>query len=375
MSTKSMAWLNKRPDNGRAITRLAVIVGIPVLLTAVYLWGLAQDRYVSESKVVVKRAAEISAPGFDLGGLLGAGNPATREDALYLQEYILSGDMLRRVDKAIGLRKAYAQPGRDLLYRLDPAASREDVLEYYQDRIEARFDDKSGILTIRTQGFSPDTALRFNEAILAESDRFINALSQRIAQDQERFAHTELSRGREQLEATRERLLAFQNDHLMLDPQAQAEAATKSIAELEAKRAQMEADLRGLRAYLNEDASQVVSARNALAAIRAQIVAEKAGLASPKGEKLNAVVAQYKMLQSDMDFKTDLYKVALATAEKTRLDSVRKVKSLAVITPPEMPEEAEYPRRGYILLTVLVAGLLLFWLARLVWAVIEDHKD
>ena len=71
----------------------------------------------------------------------------------------------------------------------------------------------------------------------------------------------------------------------------------------------------------------------------------------------------------------DAYKIALSAVEASRIESTRKLKSLVVIEPPSTPEKAEYPRRWYNLLTLLVGSLLLLAIARLVLATIREHQD
>lgn len=46
-----------------------------------------------------------------------------------------------------------------------------------------------------------------------------------------------------------------------------------------------------------------------------------------------------------------------------------------MIEPPSKPETAEYPRRLYALVTVLLASLLVYAIVRFVLAVIREHQD
>lgn len=351
------------------------LIVLPMLLTAVYLLAVAKDRYVSEATVVVKRSSDIEGSGLNLGMLLGAANPVAREDAMYLKEYILSLDMLKRLDAQLKLRQEFGSAGPDLLHRLPADATQEQFLDYYRNRVEVAFDEKSSLLTIRTIGFSPLFALRFNKAVLAESERFINELSHGIAREQMRYAQSELDQSYARLNGARERLLAYQNKNGVLDPQAKAEAASKVIAEMEARLAQMEAEQRNLLAYLNADAPQVQAMTNGLNALRAQIAAEKAKLAAPEGDKLNRKAAQFLELKAQAEFNADLYRLSLTAVEKVRIEAARKLKNLVVVVSPQLAEEAEYPRKLHILGTLLLCLFLLFGVTKLVIAIVEDHKD
>ncbi|MCR6679794.1 capsule biosynthesis protein, partial [Escherichia marmotae] len=66
----------------------------------------------------------------------------------------------------------------------------EGFLNYYKDGIKVSYDDKTGLLNIQTQRFSPEFALKFNQTVIKESERFINEKSHRIAIDQLDFAES-----------------------------------------------------------------------------------------------------------------------------------------------------------------------------------------
>ena len=66
-------------------------------------------------------------------------------------------------------------------------------------------------------------------------------------------------------------------------PQAQAQAASTLVNTLMGQKIQMEADLRNLLTYLREDAPQVVSARNAIQSLQAQIDEEKSKITAQTG--------------------------------------------------------------------------------------------
>lgn len=356
--------------------RLALLlVALPVAITGLYFQTLSQDRYVSESQVIVKRSDDSKGVNLDLGSLLSGGSSTLREDAMLLQQYIHSPDMLERLDKTLKLKEAFgAAAGWDVLYRLPADASKEQFLSYFRARVEVQFDEKTSLLKIRTQGFDPVFAQKLNQTILTESERFINELSHKISRDDVAFAQVEVDSAYTQLNQAKEKLLNYQNRNGLIDPYAQAQATGQLVAELEGKQAQLEAELRNLQGYLQSDSPQVVSAQNALAAIKAQIIEEKAKLASPAGDKLNRKAAQFQEIKAQVEFRADLYKLALTTLEKSKVAAVHKLKSLAVISAPQQPQEAEYPRKLYVLASLLFICSLLYGTARLTISIIEDHK-
>jgi capsular polysaccharide transport system permease protein len=365
----------RRLIQGKHFLALAVIVA-PMVLATIYFGLIARDRYVSESKIVVKKSADQMSQTATLAlPVLGFGTDSVAEDALHLKEFIHSPEMLARLDQRLGLKDAYALRGLDVIYMLPSWATREDFLDYYRRRVELGYDEKMGVLTIRTQGFTADFALALNEAILQEAEKFINEISHRIAREQMEFAGAEVARARKSLDKAQKELVEYQNEHGMLDPAAVSEAAIRIVAELEGQLAAKEAELKALSGTLQDDAAQLVALRQTIQALREQIKTERAKLASQKGGTLNQLLASYQDRKALVDFEVDLYKVSLSAYEKTRVEAARKVRNLAVIVAPHLPEEAEYPRRLLALGAALFILVLAYGLLRLTLAIIEDHRD
>jgi capsular polysaccharide transport system permease protein len=230
---------------------------------------------------------------------------------------------------------------------------------------------------VRVQGFDPEFAQRLNQRILEESERFVNEYSQRMAREKLTFVQDELRTAALRVQEAKNQVLAFQTRNKLLDPIFQAQVSGALSAQLQGSKARLEAELNALLAYMNEDAPQVRAVRERIAAASKQADAERERGTKPsqQGERLNSLAIEFQGLQTQAEFAVDAYKIALAAAENTRIEATRKLKSLVVIEPPSKPETPEYPRRLYILSTVLAASLLIYAIVRLVLATIREHQD
>ena len=363
-----------------------ILIGMPMLLYALYLGLVAADRYVSESIIAVRQAGGegASLPGAAM--LLAGVNPPAREDTLFLKEFIHSRGLLLKLQEQLDLRGHFSTPTLDWPFRLAADASREDFIDFFRARVDVLFDDRSSLLTVRAQGFDAATAQQLNRAILEESERFVNESSHRIARERLRFAEGELQLAAERLQLARNQVLAFQNKHRLLDPQAQALAAGVLTAELEATKSRLEAELGSLRAFLFDDSYQVSALKSRIDALQRQIDAERrrattngaggrSGRSGNNGARLNALAIDFQGLQLQAEFAQDAYKLALGAVENARIDATRKLKSLIVVEPPSLPETAEHPRIAYNLATLLAICVLLYAITRLVLATIREHQD
>lgn len=365
--------------NLSARTLKAVLIGLPLLLYGLYLATVATDRYVSESVISVRQAGG----GGGAGGLPGTAlllagiNPPAHEDTQHLRTYVHSQALALALDAELKLRDHFGAIRADLPYRLGEDASVEEFVRYYRARVEIGFDDRAALLRIRTQGLDAAFAQRFNAAILDASERFVNETSHRIARERLRFAEGELKLAADRVQAASTELLNFQNRHRLLDPTAQAQATGALTAELQAQRARLEAELGGLRGFLNDDAYQVQALKSRITALDRQIESERkrATADDSKGGRLTKLALDFEALKLQAEFSRDAYKLALAAVENARIDANQKIKSLVVVEPPSLPQTAAYPLVGYNLGTLLAMCVLLYAIVRLVLATIREHQD
>ncbi|WHP04467.1 MULTISPECIES: capsule biosynthesis protein [Acinetobacter] len=361
-------------NKGLAISYIVIVI-LPLLLIIGYLCFFAQERFVSQSTLLVKQVGEVSdvSASSGLSTLLGVSNTSS-EDAHILTAYINSRNMVEQLDKKLSLRKAFIAHN-DPVFGLNSDASVEDLVKYFNQRVKVDLDEKTMMMTISSQGFTPNFALLLNQEILKSSETFINGLSQQIAEEQLKFAENQLNDSKKQLADARDTLLEYQNNNQMYDPQAQAQAIATLVAGLESNLAQLRTEERTLLSYLNPEAPQVVAIRSQIESVQKQVNDEKAKLTSPNTSKLNKSVADFEALKANVEFSTDLYKLSLASLEKARLEASRKLKKLVVISTPELAQDALYPRTLYLIATYFLVLNILFGIAMLIYSIIREHKE
>lgn len=353
-----------------------LVIGLPLLLAGVYYALFAADRYVSELVVTVGEAGDRgTAAGSGLATLLPGITPPARQETLLLRDYVHSMDLLEHLDDTLGLREAYGSVPMDPFFNLFGWSSQEQFQEYFRNRVGILFDDISSLLRIRVEAFEPEMAEAVASEILSESERFVNEFSRRMAREQMAFAEKELQKARDRYQEAKKALIEFQRRHNLLDPLAEAQATVSLTSQLEAEIARLEAELRNLRSYLKDNAHEVISQQNKIAALREQLEIERARSVSPDGSPINTLAAEYQNLGVHVTFAEDSYKIALAAVENARIEAGRKLKSLVVVQSPTLPETALYPRRVYNLISIAVMLALLYGIIRLTLATVRDHQD
>ncbi|UYZ95214.1 capsule biosynthesis protein [Moraxella bovis] len=361
---------NKR--NRSAIILFILVVILPWIAISAYTLVLAHPRYVSTSDVVIKQVSEQGVSATGISSLLGVNN-TNREDALYLTKYILSNDMIDKLDAEFKFREAYHVNGADFINEIPSDATQEELREYFKKRVSVSLDELSYVLTVTTEGFEPEYALKLNQAILRESEKFVNNISKNVANEQLAFVSAQAADAEQKLNDAKKAVIDYQNQNEIFDPQVNAQMVNQVIGTLQGQLSSLRTEERQLLSYLNPEAPQVVSLRSQILSVEKQIKDEQAKLTSPRDAKLNAKTVEFETLKAEAEFASELYKIALTSLESSRAEVMRKMKNLVVITSPHRAEDALYPRVGYVLGTSLVLLLILYGFIVLVLAVIKDH--
>lgn len=353
-----------------------LLAAIACALAALY-WGLvASDRYVSEAHVLIQRTDMAGSQSMDFGSLLAGTTGGSRGDQMLLRDHLLSVDMMKKLDEALGLRAHFSGDAHDPLSRLwSPEPTLEEFHRYYLKRVSVEYDDYAGLLVIRAQAYDPATAQAIASRLVEEGERTMNALGHRLAQEQVAFLERQVQEHGQRAIDARQALLAFQNEKGLVSPQATAESLTGVINKLEAQLTELNARRAALLGYLAPTAPGVVELNLQIDAVEKQIKTEQARLASPKGKTLNRTVEEFQRLELNAQFAQDVYKSALIALEKGRVEATRTLKKVSVLQTPTLPEYPLEPRRLYNVVVFVIVALMLAGVLHLLAAIVRDHKD
>jgi capsular polysaccharide transport system permease protein len=340
-------------------------------------WGaIASDRYVSEADVVIEHTQLGAAKSVDLGSLLGGGAGGNnRPDQLLLRSYLLSADMMKKLDARLHLKAHFSDRARDPLSRLSGSATQEAFYRYYLSRISVEFDDYSGVLVIKAQAFDPKTAQAITQALLSEGEAYMNEIGHHLAESQVTFLEKQVQEMAARFQQARLAVLDFQNKHDMVSPENTAETDVGSLNKLRATRVELETRRSALLAYLTPEAPGVVDLNVQIAAVDKQIAEQQNRLTGGKGTPLNRTLEEYQRLQLAAGFAEDVYKTALTGLEKGRVEVTRTLKKVSVLQAPTLAEEPLQPRRLYNIITFVLVTMLVAGILTLLAAIIRDHKD
>jgi len=358
----------------RLFPRLIRLTLIGAVLATAYWLLIASDRYVSEASVIIRKTDSVAAPTPDLSMLIAGITAVNRNDQMLLREYLLSVDMLKKLDTELNLKAHYGDWGRDWISRMW-LTDMEWFHRHYLSRVAIEYDDYAGVLRIKAQAYDSATARAIADTLVREGERYMNQLGHELAQTQVNFLTTQVDLAQLRFQQASQRLLAFQNKKGLLSPQATAESLSVLVAKLEEQRAQLQTQLASLPKNLDRDHPNIVMLRQSLAAVDRQIGEEKAKLANPVGKTLNITMEEFQRLQMEVTFTQELYKTALTALEKGRIDATRMLEKVSVLQTPTLAEYPMEPRRIYNAVITLLFGLMLVGILKLLESIVLDHVD
>lgn len=373
-STKAHAQSVRRARSRRLAKQLGLFVLLPTSLAAAYFLGVASPQYESYSIFTVQ-SSELR-PSLGVDGLLAglATGTGGGHDALAVRDFILSRDMLTRLNKEQAFIEHYKDPKEDFVSRLAPDASFEKAYEYFGDKVFANYDQLSGSVTVHVRAFTADKAASIAAAILGYSEEMVNKLSARERHDRTAHAEAGVKSAEARLAEARKRIVALQQEHGDFSPQATATATMTVRTQLEAELAKARAELMQLKSYMNDNAPQVLAANDRVKAVSAQVAGESRRLVNPtRPGGLNTTFADFEAAMVEKEFAQKAYESSMATLELARADADRQHRYVAVIAAPSKPDESTYPRQVRSIIAALVVSFLLWGVVSMIGAAIREH--
>ena len=354
---------------------LALVVGIPTLIAAIYYGSIASDVYVSEARFAI-RSAKGPVGGTGLAAILSS--PIVSgggQDSMVIADYVHSRDMLAEVQTRFDLRAHYASGKVDFVSRLDADASDEEALDYFIDQVDVLRDSQSDVLTLRSRAYDAETARNLAALIIELSERLVNTMSGRMERDALATAQAEVARTAEQVRRASQALTGFQNTNLSMNPAAESSALLGMVSGLEQRIVETRSEIGEKRAFMHADAPAIVSLENRLNALERQLRLEKGRLVGADGQstEMNVLLADYQPLVLTLELAQQQYTSALASLEIARVEAQRKKQYLVTFIEPSLPDSAVEPRRFKGVMTVTVFAFLIYLIGGLLWSALRDH--
>ena len=346
---------------------------MPTLFALVYYGLFATDMYVSEAKVAVRSAksgisstgltALLSSPVLSSGG----------QDSQVVMDYSTSLDIVDELIQRVDFVGHFSNNNVDILSRLDADATRYDILDYYQKRVNIQRDVSSDVLTVEVRAFTPEMSQELARLIIELNENLVNDMSLRIEQDAVASAREEVDRAVTHLRKTAQDINQFQTANDSVSPRDESIALFGRVSAIESRLSETRAELSETLAYMRDDSADAVVLKNRIVALERQLQLEKGRVSGTGENDLGSLVENFQPLLLEQEIAQQGYAASLASFEAARMDAQRKKQYLITFVSPSLPDSSTEPRRLIKIITVMVYSFLAYLIFGLLWSALKDH--
>lgn len=355
-----------------------LLVALPLGVSAWYLWTRAVDQYHSTIGFSVRREEIGSSVDF-IGGLSQITGVGGTSDSDILYKFIQSQELVSRVDASLDLRLLWSRHHAiDPVFSLDPAATIEDMTDYWLRMVKIAYEPGTGLIELRVMAFTPEEAQMIAREIFNEGMEMINGLSALARSDATRYAAEDLEYAVERLKTAREALTAFRIANQIVDPQADIQSQMGLLSTLQTQLAASLIELDMLRETARETDPRITQTERRIEVIEARIRDERAkfgaGGAGPGGEDYGTIMSEYERLAVEREFAEQAYRSAMSAYDGALAEAQRQSRYLAAHIAPTRAESARYPERWLLLGLVGLFCFLATSVLVLVYYSIRDRR-
>ncbi|MCP3942066.1 MAG: hypothetical protein GY710_11360 [Desulfobacteraceae bacterium] len=351
-----------------------LIVVMPVMITALYLFLFSVEKFSSSATYLIKDNSTSKNMGIDLG-IFGSTSSSNKQDSKIIETYFHSFDTLDRVDKKFGLYNLYRSSDTDLLNRLFRFSTREDFLKAFVNNLTISFDEATGLSTLSFMGTNPEQARKIVKFLLSCGEGALNQFNRTNAEKKLSFINDQVNLNKQKLELATAKLEKFQNQYNIIDPKADLAINNSIIANLSSVYIEKNAQRNQLLSYMHKESIDVVKLDYEIREIKSALKKIKSKMTGDTSTHLNDLFFKFARLQAQVDFTSQVYKKTLVEYEVSRIEALQEAKIFEMITTPTLPDESSWPNKPKVLGSMIILLLVLYKITGLIGLVINDHKD
>lgn len=361
-----------------------ILVIVPSLLVAGYLYGIAAPQYVSEARFVVSSrggGTDIGAQMAGMRGIAGAalggfGGGAASSEATSIRDFLTSLDAVMQAHARLDLVSLWQRPEADPIARLWRSEP-ELLAQYFNAMVNVSLDPMTNVTTLRVRSFRPEDSKALTEELLHSAEALVNRLSERSRNATLQIAHQEAEGAERRVQESRAALVRFREQERELDSAGAVQSAVALRGQLEGMLAQARAELTERLKFMRPDNPALQATRNRIEALERQISAERnrhTEGASVGGEGvLSRQLAAFERLMLEREFADRQLASATASLEAARVEAQRQQIFLSRIAEPNLAVYPLYPRKLTNLASIFIGLAIAYGIGWLLIVGMREH--
>lgn len=363
-----------RQRHRRVMASLIAMVVLPTLLSAAYLWTFAVDQYESRAGFTVRAEGQPAVPDV-ISGIIGSPAGSTDEDMNILNEYILSQEMVALIDARLDVRAIFSKPSADPFFTFG-GGTIEDLTDYWDRMVLVDHDSTTGLMELRVYAFAAEDAQAIATAILEESDRLINALSDIAREDATAYARESLAEAEARVAAARQAIAEFRLRNQMVDPSTDLASQSGVLTGLRQTLTDAVVQLDLLRKEALPNDPRIAQLERRIEVIEARLAEERArmGIEEDDPGAFVETLSEFERLTVDREFAEKAYLAARGAHDLAVQQAQRQSRYLATFVAPTLAEASTAPIRPLWVLVIAVFSFLTWSAIVLIYYALRDRR-
>ncbi|MBN8832594.1 MAG: hypothetical protein J0G94_18700 [Sphingomonadales bacterium] len=344
---------------------------LPTAVAILYWGGVATDRYVSETRFIV-RSVERPALEGAAAFLQDVGITRANDDAFAIEDFIVSRDMMRALMLRFNLREVYTRPEADWATRYWTIGrdSDEAFYRYFRRQLALTRDLERGITTVQVSAYRQTDAKAIADMILQLSEARVNELNARALDDAVSVAKKNLQDAGANLVAANVALTRYRNESQLVDPAQTAGNIQDRASTLDMELAMLRIQLQGMVRYAPSNPG-IPSLKRRIAAVEGQAAAQKSTLTGGDGA-LTTKLGDFEEFVVKRELAEQLFENAEKEFNAAMLDARRQQIYIEAIARPNIPDDSIEPRR---LRNIATTALLSFWTFLILYLLVSGGRE
>lgn len=345
---------------------------IVFILLSIYFYKYAANIYTSKSILTLKQI-ENQQVNNNLLNIISNTTNTSKEDSLFIKEYIYSYDLFKQIKNEIDLEAIYKKSGEDFLYnRYDLFATEEDLYEYYKKMNIIKYNEVNNLLTLEVKTFYNKDSLLLNKIIIEKIEKFVNNMYEKINKEKLKYIKDDLNLTELRYALAKKRLLDFQTKNEIIDPNFTTNKTQEYIIQLEKTLFEKESDYKIKQSYMQDSNIEIKQISNEIKILKEKIEEEKKQINQTESKDLKELNLEYKDLMIEMQISEEMYKIALSSYENIKKEIIKENKKIIMIQEPNKPEKSSYPNRIFMILTCFFVFVIILNMLIMIKKINED---
>ncbi|POT56330.1 Vi polysaccharide ABC transporter inner membrane protein VexD [Citrobacter amalonaticus] len=316
----------------QSLRRLFLYIGLPLLAIMFMSWLLTSRFYSADATFIVQ--SEASQDNFSGAAFFGSGNEMS--EGFQVREFILSKEMMDRMEKELGFLTYFSQRDIALFSRYNaPLGINSDPYRYYLSKVSVSADIQQGMLRLNVMALDAQKAEFFAQRILEFAEQHVNTVSARMQQERILWLENDVKTAQENLSAVRLDLLKIQHIQKDIEPQETVTAIYQLIAGFETQRAEAKAEYDQLMANGLDQNPQIPRLVARMTVLKKLISEQRNRLSNKLGSQGSSEsLSLFEDLRLQGEIAKTRWESALQTLQQGKLQALRERRYLLVISQP-----------------------------------------